>query len=102
MYELNVTELANDDLERIVLYISENLANKKAASDFLIEVEKCYDYLRSNPYIYQKCDEIPLSNSGYRKALIKNYILIFKVNEDEKRTTIYRFFYAARDYFKLL
>ena len=39
---------------------------------------------------------------GYRKALIKNYILFFKVFEDEKKVIVYRSIYGARDYQKLL
>ena len=39
---------------------------------------------------------------GYRKALIKNYVLAFKIDENTKTVTVYRFFYAARNYFKYL
>ena len=102
MNKLVVTELAQDDLERIVEYIAIDLANTTAASEFLSEVQKCYEYLKSNPFIYAISDDRRLAKEGYRKALIKNYILVFKVDEKTKITTVYRFFYAARDYFKYL
>ena len=39
-----------------------------------------------------------LAQKGYRKVLIKNYVLVFKVNEAKKVVTIYRLFYGAEDY----
>ena len=51
MYKLVVTKLAEDDLEGIVEYISVDLANPSAATDFLNDVVECYGYLKSNPYI---------------------------------------------------
>ena len=102
MYKLEITELALNDLDSIVEYIAVQLANPTAAGNFLGEVEKCYGYLKSNPLIYAKSNDAKLEKEGYRKALIKNYVLMFKVFEDSKTVTIYRFFYGARDYIKLL
>lgn len=102
MYKLKITNLANDDLNSIVRHIAVELANPQAAGNFLDEVEKCYEHLKSNPFIYAKSNDARLEKEGYRKALIKNYLLMFKVNETEKVVTVYRFFYGAMDYFKLL
>ena len=73
MYKLVVTKLAEDDLEEIVEYISVDLANPSAATEFLNDVVKCYDYLKSNPYIYAISDDRRLAKEGYRKALVKNF-----------------------------
>lgn len=102
MYKLIITELADNDLAKIIEYISVDLANPSAATEFLTEVIKCYEYLKNNPYIYAVAEDHRLSKEGYRKVLIKNYIVVFKVDEETKTTTVYRFFYAARDYFKYL
>lgn len=97
-----MTELAQNDLDGIVDYIARHLANPIAAGNFLDEVDKCYSYLREDPFIYAKSSDAQLEKEGYRKATIKNYLLMFKVNESEKTVIIYRFFYGAQDYFKLL
>ncbi len=102
MYKLKITELAQTDLESIVDYIAVQLANPIAAGNFLNEVEKCYDYLKNNPMIYALSNDARLQKEGYRKALIKNYVLMFKVFEENQTVIVYRVFYAARDYFKLL
>ncbi|MDD4802147.1 MAG: type II toxin-antitoxin system RelE/ParE family toxin [Syntrophomonas sp.] len=57
MYKLKVSELAHQDLDKVVSYIAVQLANPKAAGDFLAELDKCYGYLRSNPLMYAKCQE---------------------------------------------
>jgi mRNA-degrading endonuclease RelE of RelBE toxin-antitoxin system len=44
----------------------------------------------------------PVEKEGYRKAVIKNYILLYKVDETAKTVSVLRFFYGARDYMKLV
>lgn len=102
MYKLIVTELAHQDLDDIVAYIAVQLANPTAASDFLDEVDKCYEYLKSNPMVYSQCYDSRLEKEGYRKAVIKNYTLVYKVDEKNKSVIVLRYFYGARDYTKLI
>jgi len=102
MYKLIITELANMDLDSIISYIAVQLANPTAVSDFLDEVERCYRYLKDNPMMYSKCSDKRLRNEGYRKAVIKNYILIYKVDETSKTVIVLRFICGARDYTKLI
>lgn len=102
MYKLLVTELAHRDLDSIVSYIALQLANPKAAGDFLDEVTACYGLLKNNPEMYERCQDKRLGREGYRKAVIKNYVLVYKVNEASKTVSIMRFFYGAQDYTKLI
>ncbi len=102
MYKLIVTELAHEDLDEIVSYIAVNLSNKIAAASFLDEVEKCYSYLKSNPWIYEKCLNSHLEKEGYRRVPIKNYLLIYKIEEEIKTVSVMRFFYGAQDYLNLI
>lgn len=102
MYKLNISELAHQDLDKIVSYIVVQLANPSAASDLLDEVDKCYGYLKSNPMMYAKCQDRRLGKEGYRKVSIKNYVLVYKINETSKTVNILRFFYGAQDYVELI
>ena len=102
MFKLVISRLAQKDLEDIVEYISVQLANPTAASNFLDETEKCYEHLKLNPLIYAKSTDRRLEKEGYRKALIKKYLLMFKVNEETKTVTAYRFIHGSMDYIKLL
>ena len=102
MYRLIVSELAHNDLDSIVSYIAVQLANPIAASSFLNEVEKYYSYLKSTPLIYERCHDACLEKEAYHKATINNYVMIYKVDESAKAVIIYRFFYGAQDYVKLI
>ena len=101
MYKLVVTELAHQDLDSIISYIAIQLANPTAASDFFYEVDKCYGYLKSNPVKYSKCNDSRFEKEGYPKAIIKNYILVYKGDESNKKVVVLRFFYGTREYAKL-
>lgn len=102
MYRLVVSELAHSDLDNIVSYIVVQLANPIAAANLLDEIEKCYGCLKSNPLMYERCHDAYLGKEGYRKATIKNYVLVYKVEEAARTVTIHRFFYGAQDYVKLI
>ena len=102
MYELDVSDPAEEDFDRIVAYIAEKLHAPKAASDFADEVFKCYDNLETNPYIYEECRDLKLKAEGYRRAVIKNYMLLYKIYEDTKMVIAHRFFYGGQDYINLI
>ena len=102
MYKLFITELAHQDLGHIISYIAVKLSNPKAAGDFLDEVTACYGFLKSTPKMYERCQDRRLGEEGYRKAVIKNYVLVYKISEESKTVSIMRFFYGAQDYTKLI
>jgi len=41
--------------------------------------------------MYERCHDACLEKEGYRKATIKNYVLVYKVDETAKAVIIYRF-----------
>ncbi|MDD4494735.1 MAG: type II toxin-antitoxin system RelE/ParE family toxin [Eubacteriales bacterium] len=102
MYRLIVTEYADNDLDSIISYIAIQLANPVAATNLLDQVEKCYEYLKSNPYMYERSHDVRLEKEGYRKATINNYVLVYKIDEIAKAVIIYRVFYGAQNYMKLI
>jgi plasmid stabilization system protein ParE len=102
MYELIITELAEQDLDGIVEYIAVKLANPEAAGAFLDKVAACYGSLRRTPRMFNECMDKYLKRKGYRKALINNYLLIFRIDGKPHRVYVLRFFYAGQDYIKQL
>lgn len=52
MYELLITEFAEQDLDGIVEHIAVKLANPPAAGTFLDNVEACYGSLRRTPRMF--------------------------------------------------
>ena len=102
MYKLIVTEAAHQDLDNIVAYISVQLSNPKSAGEFANAVTACHGFLKNNPVMYERCQDGRLRQEGYRKAVIKNYVLVYKVNEASQTVSIMRCFYGAQDYTKLI
>ena len=96
------TELAVQDLNGILEYMIYSLSNPSAASSFADEVEECYASLERMPLMYELCREPQLNTLGYRKAVIKNYVLIYRVAKAEKTVYILRIFYGRRDYVELI
>lgn len=102
MYKLTITELAQNDLDEIIKYVLVECSNETAAGSFLDEVDKCYALLQNSPRIYSTCLNRRLEKEGYRRAPIKNYLLIYKINDTTKTVIIMRFFYGAQDYLNLI
>lgn len=101
-YEIIKTELAEQDLDSILGYMVHSLANPSAAASFADAVEACYSDLEKMPLMYELCRDTRLRALEYHKAVIKNYIMVYKVDDAAKTVHILRFFYGRRDYEKLI
>ena len=66
------------------------------------DILKCYDNILLNPLMYALCDNDRLKSKKYRKAVIKNYIMFYRVDEEKQIIYIMRFIYGRRDYINLL
>jgi plasmid stabilization system protein ParE len=102
MYRLDVSGNAEQDFDRIIAYITEKLVAPVAAADFADAVYDCYDSLENNPYIYERCRDAKLNKEGYRRAVIKNYVLVYRISEEAKMVVAHRFFYGRQDYADLI
>lgn len=89
------------ELKAAGTYISKELCNPTAASALLDEVEKKANALKDFPFTGSLCGQ-PLSDFGYRKLIVKNYIAVYKVEESDRRVILRRFIYARADYLNKL
>ena len=101
-YKVHVTPSAEQDLQEIIDHLVKALENPIAASAFLDAVDDCYDQFSVMPLMYERCRDRRLSDLGYRRAIIKRHVLIYRVDEKTATVHVLRFFYGARDYEKLL
>ena len=79
MYTLDITDAAEQDLDRITDYLGVTLANPQAALALLDEVEKINAELASNPSIYPLCAAANLADLGYHKAILNRISLSLKL-----------------------
>lgn len=102
MYKLEYQPIAQQDMVNIVTYISKVLCNpiaaQRLADAFIAEAEK----IRSFPYSTPSYHPIRPLKHEYRKLLVKNYIMFYRVDEKAKLITVARVVYAKSDYGKNL
>jgi plasmid stabilization system protein ParE len=102
MYFVNITDIAEDDILSTVKYISGELKAPKAANDLLNEIEKYEEILENTPNIYPNVPDEYLANKGLKFVIVKNYLMFFTVDEDEKMVNVIRFLYGRRDWKNIL
>lgn len=101
-YKLIKTDSFLRDLDAVIGYIALTLENKAAAASLLEAIEKSYDGIEHMPLMYEACRDPYLKGLGYRKAVIRSYIMIYKVDEETETVYILRLFHGRQDYEKLL
>ena len=101
MYKVMVSDAAEADLDKIIGYIAAVLVNPQAAS-LADKIAACYDDLSRTPYMYSQCQNLQLQALGYRRVSIQNYIMVYRVDEENKTVYILRFFYGPSDYERLI
>jgi len=102
MYRIKVEQPAKEDFNNIITYITETLDAPVAALSFMDEVEACYVRIQGNPYLYESCREPRLRERGYRRAVIGNYIMVYKPLDEVKVVEVHRFFYGPQNYIELI
>lgn len=101
-YSVLETAAAARDLDNIFNYIAMELNNLPAAKELADEVGQCYEKLSVAPFMYELCHDKRLNELGYRKVVIKNYVMVYRINNAEHIVYILRFFYGRRNYAVLL
>lgn len=99
-YEIIVTNTARHELENIYEYISKSLLATEAATNLMNKIEKRILMLENNPF---SCREIKIKPDGdtYRKLVIENYIVLYVVEEKDKKVIIYKVVYGRSDYLQI-
>ena len=109
MYDIRYLPLVKQDMVNIVSYISHELLNPQAANDladeFIEGIDKLaegIDKLAEFPYIHPMYYPPKPLIYEYRKRVVKNYIVFYRVDEDKKKIVISRVIYQRRNYNSLL
>ncbi len=101
-YLIEFTSKAIADLEKIYVYIANELFNPDAAQNLLDNFEKKIMILRSYPFSSNVVQDTYLRKKGYRKLVIDHYLIFYLVDENEKKVRIMRVLYGAQQYERYL
>ena len=96
IYKVRFSPFAKEDKKEIKTYLSNFYPG--TPRKFTALLKKQITFLKENPYIYS---EYP-GNTNYRRVLIGNYDIFYKINEAEKKVDVYRILRASWDLPKYL
>lgn len=101
-YKILVSESYQRDLQNIIYYISHNFDAPYSALELLNEIEKTISRLTTVPYCYSLVEDSYLRLKEFRKCLVKNYIIFYKIHEQSKTIMIHRILHGRQNWIDIL
>jgi len=95
-YIVKFLSLAIEDKREIKAYLSRFYP--ETPKRFTASIKKHISNLKENPYIYPVYPE----NQNYRRMIVDNYIVLYRIIEEEKKVDIIRILRASWDLPKYL
>ncbi len=101
-FSYTLTHKADADLDGIVSYLTTQLANPKAATDFLDKLQDAIDeacfFPESGSLVFNEF----LPSKNIRKKLVGNYIMYYFSNQETETIHILRIIYGRRNLDEIL
>ena len=101
-YNIEITEPAENDLNKIGYYIKHDLLEPEIALKTIEKISSKILELEYMPFRNELVKDERLSLQGIRKLIVDNYIVFYSVSENVKMVTIIRVLYAKRNWIDLL
>ena len=101
-YRITVTPDAEADLSELRDYIANVLRSPETARSYLHHLRKEIGSLSEMPARIKAIDEEPWHSRGIRKLIVKNFLVYFRIVEEEKMIYILNVIYARRDQLRVL
>lgn len=101
-YGLEFLPPAMRDMVEIARYIAVELKNRIAANNTADELVEAAENIPGFPYANPAYIPIRPLKHEYRKLIVKNYIMLYRVDEARKLVTVSRVVFTRRDYDKAL
>jgi len=83
-------------------YIKNNLEAPMAAENLIKELLERLNKIKENPHIRPLVQDKYLASLGYRLINVKNYILFYTIDNDNKHVNVVRFLYNKRNWIDIL
>jgi len=99
-YKVIFTENAEIELDNIYDYISKTLLSEDSAKGLMDKIEKSALRLEIFPELCSIAEGYIINGIQYRKLIVDNYILLYNVDEKNKKVNIIHAFYGRKNYLK--
>ena len=90
-YTIQYLDIALEDMAQIKTYLTE--FHPSTWTHFRDEVERKIARLQDTPEMY----ETYFANPTYRRLVVKDYLVFYKVDSEQQIVRIYRILHGARD-----
>ena len=100
-YKIYRTDTADAHIHKIVLYIAEKFGSD-VALEKLNELESNIMMLANDPYNGEEPRYSLLKRQGYRVLILDKDLVFYKVDDSQKRVTVYAVVDQRQDYLNIL
>lgn len=97
IFEVQISEQADNDLREIYEYIAFELRSPDNAAKQLDRLEKAICNLSNFPEKYRRYQNEPWYSRGLRLFPVDNYLVFYIPNNDARIITVIRVMYGGRD-----
>lgn len=87
-------------MNRIIDYISNILYNEIAANKLVEMINKQIEILKDFPYLNTEINLLDDLGKKYRRIIVKNYVVLYTIDEENKNIYISNIFYGKSNYLK--
>ena len=97
-FNVEFTEQCIEEMTEIYNYISTNLKEDKVAKRLIKEVNKKVLALEYSPQLYIKIGSQHYLKRNYHRMVVKNYIILYTIDYENKKVFISHMIYRKRNY----
>lgn len=97
-YKIQLSINAKNDYKRIVSYIKNEILEPSVANKYAEMINSKIQTLEYLPQKYSVIDDEVIKKLEFRKLVIKNYIVFYRINEKEKTVEVHRILFSASDW----
>ena len=101
-YKIIVSEKYHNDLRNIISYVSGDLDSPYTAEHLLDKIEASVEGLSTFPYRFPLINDPYLRYRGFRKCIVKRYIIFYQIIEDEKLVYIHRILHSRQSLLNII
>lgn len=100
MYKIILIPTAQREIFRIYDYIYNDLNAEQAAERMMKLIENKIAILKYAPKMHMKIEKFDEAKNQYRRIIIKNYVLIYTIDEENGIVYVSNIYYNKRNYLK--
>ena len=101
-YKIQFSKDAREDLMDNYAYIKYNLQESVIARKMITKIKEEINKLKDDPTIYAIIKDEIIKKREIRKIKVNNYIVFYRVEENNKIVEIVRIMYGRRNWTKIL